>query len=86
MKKPRQPEIYYGKTGVDLPVLQVVPLSPTVFASYTGPDGGLTQVSRASLKDSISLHTSVQAADPEFCDSVYADAVQAQVFFAGALR
>lgn len=55
MKKPRQPEIYNGKTGVDLPVFQTVPLNPTVFASYTGPDGGLTQVCMYKKADSESV-------------------------------
>ncbi|VDN02246.1 unnamed protein product [Thelazia callipaeda] len=37
-------EIYSGKTGLDLPVLMLEPLSKNVCASYTGPEGGLTEV------------------------------------------
>lgn len=44
LKRTGVPEIYYGKTGVDLPVLQLEPLSATIRASHTGPDGGLTEV------------------------------------------
>lgn len=44
LKKPRHPEIYYGKTGVDLPVLHLGCLNSTLVASYSGPDGGLTRV------------------------------------------
>lgn len=37
-------EIYSGKTGLDLPILQLEPLSRNVCASYTGPEGGLMEV------------------------------------------
>lgn len=39
------PCILSGKTGHDLPVLQLVsPISPDIFAAFTGPDGGLTSL------------------------------------------
>ncbi|KAJ1373245.1 hypothetical protein KIN20_035605 [Parelaphostrongylus tenuis] len=38
------PEVYFGKTGLDIPCIQLECLNTEVFASYTGPDGGLTQV------------------------------------------
>uniref|UniRef100_F1KU98 PP2C-like domain-containing protein n=2 Tax=Ascaris suum TaxID=6253 RepID=F1KU98_ASCSU len=37
-------EIYAGKTGLDLPVLMIEPMSSRVRACHTGPDGGLTEV------------------------------------------
>ncbi|VIO94867.1 conserved hypothetical protein [Brugia malayi] len=37
-------EIYSGKTGLDLPILLLEPLSKNVCASYTGPEGGLMEV------------------------------------------
>uniref|UniRef100_A0A8R1XKP7 PPM-type phosphatase domain-containing protein n=1 Tax=Onchocerca volvulus TaxID=6282 RepID=A0A8R1XKP7_ONCVO len=37
-------EIYSGKTGLDLPVLLLEPLSKNICASYTGPEGGLMEV------------------------------------------
>uniref|UniRef100_A0A915PW32 PPM-type phosphatase domain-containing protein n=1 Tax=Setaria digitata TaxID=48799 RepID=A0A915PW32_9BILA len=37
-------EIYSGKTGLDLPILLLEPLSKDVRASYTGPEGGLMEV------------------------------------------
>ncbi|EJD73781.1 hypothetical protein LOAG_18821 [Loa loa] len=37
-------EIYSGKTGLDLPILLLEPLSRNVCASYTGPEGGLMEV------------------------------------------
>ncbi|VDM39962.1 unnamed protein product [Toxocara canis] len=57
-------EIYAGKTGLDLPVLMIEAMSPRVRASYTGPDGGLTEVGgmrrqpivhMANLDDELSL-------------------------------
>ncbi|VDK78206.1 unnamed protein product [Litomosoides sigmodontis] len=65
-------EIYSGKTGLDLPVLMLEPLSKNVCASYTGPDGGLMEVSgirrqpiirMANLDDELSL-----SFDGEFSD------------------
>ncbi|VDM53634.1 unnamed protein product [Angiostrongylus costaricensis] len=38
------PEVYFGKTGLDIPCIQLECFNTDVFASYTGPDGGLTQV------------------------------------------
>lgn len=38
------PEVYSGKTGLDLPNIHVGPLLPSVRACHTGPDGGLTKV------------------------------------------
>jgi hypothetical protein len=54
------PLILSGKTGHDLPVYRAVEdLDPEVFASFTGPDGGLTSISKLEDK----LHTSMQEAD-----------------------
>jgi hypothetical protein len=39
-----RPQIYFGKTGVDLPKLFLEPFSHRVYAAATGPDGGLTEV------------------------------------------
>ncbi|KAF7636960.1 PPM-type phosphatase domain-containing protein [Meloidogyne graminicola] len=38
------PEVYSGKTGLDLPNIHVGPLALSVKACHTGPDGGLTCV------------------------------------------
>src|SRR5687767_12337222 len=43
-RKVEIPEIYAGKTGLDLPSIQLDELSPTIRSCYTGPDGGLTKV------------------------------------------
>ena len=40
------PDILCGKTGHDLPVLTLAPLDGEVFAAYTGPEGGITSISR----------------------------------------
>ena len=54
------PLILSGKTGHDLPVYKLsTDLDPEVFATFTGPDGGLTSISR--LEDR--LHNSMQEAD-----------------------
>lgn len=54
------PLILSGKTGHDLPVHKVVRhLDPEVFATFTGPDGGLTSISKLEDK----LQTSMQEAD-----------------------
>ncbi|PIO57060.1 hypothetical protein TELCIR_21537, partial [Teladorsagia circumcincta] len=37
------PEVYFGKTGLDIPCIQLENFDTDIFASYTGPDGGLTQ-------------------------------------------
>ncbi|EPB66559.1 hypothetical protein ANCCEY_14349, partial [Ancylostoma ceylanicum] len=58
------PEVYCGKTGLDIPCIQLESFDTEVFASYTGPDGGLTQVGEmrrqplvrmANLDDEMSL-------------------------------
>ncbi|CAJ0607953.1 unnamed protein product [Cylicocyclus nassatus] len=58
------PEVYCGKTGLDIPCIQLECFETDVFASYTGPDGGLTQVGEmrrqplvrmANLDDEMSL-------------------------------
>ncbi|KAI6172365.1 Protein phosphatase 2C (PP2C)-like domain-containing protein [Aphelenchoides besseyi] len=63
-RKVELPEIYSGKTGLDLPVIQLDSLSPSIRAAYTGPDGGLTNVQQirqqpivkmATLDDELSL-------------------------------
>lgn len=54
------PPILCGKTGNDLPVYTVVDqLDPEVFATFTGPDGGLTSISKLEDK----LNASMQEAD-----------------------
>ena len=57
------PPILCGKTGHDLPVYKVsLELDPEVFATFTGPDGGLTSISR--LEDR--LHNSMMMQVKEF--------------------
>lgn len=43
-RKVQIPEIYAGKTGLDLPAIQLDELSTKIRSCYTGPDGGLTKV------------------------------------------
>lgn len=38
------PETYSGKTGLDIPVIQLAEFSASVRSCYTGPEGGLTKV------------------------------------------
>jgi hypothetical protein len=45
------PEIYSGKTGLDLPVIHLDKFQTAVRAAYSGPDGGLTNVSLILLRD-----------------------------------
>ncbi|GMS84752.1 hypothetical protein PENTCL1PPCAC_6927, partial [Pristionchus entomophagus] len=40
----KQPELYFGKTGCDLPLLQIDRLEPSIVCACTGPEGGLTNV------------------------------------------
>lgn len=44
-RKLNLPEIYSGKTGLDLPVIQLDHLDQALRAAFTGPDGGLMNVS-----------------------------------------
>ncbi|CAI5441687.1 unnamed protein product [Caenorhabditis angaria] len=75
------PEVYFGKTGLDLPSIQLEQLDSEVFASYTGPNGGLTQVGEirahqparmANIDDEMSLSiggtTDDEAEDEEDLD------------------
>lgn len=39
------PEIYSGKTGLDLPVIHLDKFSHSIRSAFSGPDGGLTNVS-----------------------------------------
>jgi hypothetical protein len=39
------PEVYSGKTGLDLPIIHLEQFSHTIRATFSGPDGGLTNVS-----------------------------------------
>ncbi|PAV90510.1 hypothetical protein WR25_27159 [Diploscapter pachys] len=66
------PEVYFGKTGLDIPCIHLQPFSNDVFASYTGPDGGLTQVGEirrqplvrmANLDDEMSLSVGESSED-----------------------
>ncbi|GMT16770.1 hypothetical protein PFISCL1PPCAC_8067, partial [Pristionchus fissidentatus] len=40
----QQPELYFGKTGCDLPLLQIDSLEPSIVSACTGPEGGLSNV------------------------------------------
>lgn len=40
----KQPELYFGKTGCDLPLLQIDRLESSIVSACTGPEGGLTNV------------------------------------------
>uniref|UniRef100_A0A8R1HLF0 PPM-type phosphatase domain-containing protein n=1 Tax=Caenorhabditis japonica TaxID=281687 RepID=A0A8R1HLF0_CAEJA len=76
------PEVYFGKTGLDLPSIQLETLDSEVFASYTGPEGGLTEVGEvrpqqmvrmANIDDEMSLSidgtTDEEAEDEEDLDA-----------------
>ena len=52
-------DIASGKTGQDLPVVHLCTLDPTVFAAFTGPDGGIT-----SLKGQESENDSTENSHP----------------------
>lgn len=43
-------EIQHGKTGYQLPVIPLGQMDPCIFATYTGPSGGLTSISRHEQK------------------------------------
>ena len=62
------PEIFFGKTGHDLPVLQVGDTDPEVFAAYTAPDGGLTSISRLEDRLSNSMQEADHSEDFDFID------------------
>ena len=49
------PQIYSGKTGHDLPVFPIKDLDLEVFATFTGPDGGLTSISNLEDKLNASM-------------------------------
>ena len=49
------PQIFSGKTGHDLPVFAIKDLDPEVFATFTGPDGGLTSISNLEDKLNASM-------------------------------
>jgi hypothetical protein len=58
------PEIYSGKTGLDLPVIHLDKFSHSIRSAFSGPDGGLTNVQQmrqqpiikmANLDDELSL-------------------------------
>ncbi|CAP24187.2 Protein CBG02308 [Caenorhabditis briggsae] len=77
------PEVYFGKTGLDLPAIQLEALDGDVFGSYTGPEGGLTEVGEvrqgvqmvrmANIDDEMSLSidgtTDEEAEDEEDLDA-----------------
>ncbi|EGT40859.1 hypothetical protein CAEBREN_10382 [Caenorhabditis brenneri] len=77
------PEVYFGKTGLELPSIQLENLDADVFASYTGPEGGLTEVGEvrqglqmarmANIDDEMSLSidgtTDEEAEDEEDLDA-----------------
>lgn len=63
------PPIFWGKTGHDLPVFHIVnDLDPEVFATYTGPDGGLTSVSKLEDKLNVSMQEADDSEDFDFID------------------
>ena len=53
------PQIYSGKTGHDLPVFQIKDLDLEVFATFTGPDGGLTSISKLEDKLNASMQVRI---------------------------
>lgn len=63
------PPIFSGKTGHDLPVYKIVnDLDPEVFATYTGPDGGLTSISKLEDKLNVSMQEADDSEDFDFID------------------
>ena len=51
-KRADLPAVLSGKTGHDLPVLPLAPeADPDIFAAFTGPDGGITSISRTGEED-----------------------------------
>lgn len=63
------PDIFSGKTGHDLPVYKVVrDLDPEVFATFTGPDGGLTSISKLEDKLNASMQEADDSEDFDFID------------------
>uniref|UniRef100_A0A915KAF9 PPM-type phosphatase domain-containing protein n=1 Tax=Romanomermis culicivorax TaxID=13658 RepID=A0A915KAF9_ROMCU len=65
-----QPEVYCGKTGIDLPVLKLESLKPKILSAYTGPDGGLTNVSPIRNKGPM---INLANLDDELCISLETD-------------
>ena len=60
---------FSGKTGHDLPVYKIVnDLDPEVFATYTGPDGGLTSISKLEDKLNVSMQEADDSEDFDFID------------------
>ncbi|CAB3403902.1 unnamed protein product [Caenorhabditis bovis] len=55
LRKEDFPEVYFGKTGLDLPSIPLESLECDVFASYTGPDGGLTEVGEVRAQQMIQM-------------------------------
>ncbi len=63
------PDIFSGKTGNDLPVYKIVKgLDPEVFASFTGPEGGLTSIIKLEDKLNASLQDVDDSEDFDFID------------------
>ena len=44
-------QVYCGKTGLDIPCIQLECFDSDVFATFTGPDGGLTKVYPSSSQN-----------------------------------
>uniref|UniRef100_A0A0N5B270 PPM-type phosphatase domain-containing protein n=1 Tax=Strongyloides papillosus TaxID=174720 RepID=A0A0N5B270_STREA len=65
-KNSSMPEIYSGKTGLDIPVINLDKFSLKVKASYTGPDGGLTRVSEQKEQPIVNMAN----LDDELCLSI----------------
>uniref|UniRef100_A0A0N4ZCT0 PPM-type phosphatase domain-containing protein n=1 Tax=Parastrongyloides trichosuri TaxID=131310 RepID=A0A0N4ZCT0_PARTI len=60
------PEIYSGKTGLDIPIINLDQFSLQVKASYTGPDGGLTRVREQKEQPIVNMAN----LDDELCLSI----------------
>ncbi|KAF8362108.1 hypothetical protein PRIPAC_89031 [Pristionchus pacificus] len=70
----KQPELYFGKTGCDLPLLQIDRLESSIVCACTGPEGGLTNVEAVrtakvakmvNLDDEMCLSTDGMTTDDE---------------------
>ncbi|CAJ0945489.1 unnamed protein product, partial [Mesorhabditis belari] len=68
------PEVYCGKTGLELPQIVLEAFEPQLISTYTGPDGGLTQVGEvkkqaiariANLDDEMSISMEESDLDAE---------------------
>uniref|UniRef100_A0A1W7R9W3 PP2C-like domain-containing protein CG9801 n=1 Tax=Hadrurus spadix TaxID=141984 RepID=A0A1W7R9W3_9SCOR len=63
-----QPDIFCAKSCYDLPIKEIAELCSEIFATYTGPSGGLTKVNRR-LKPFEALDTDVDFIDEDLSSS-----------------